>query len=184
MAVAYPPSCAERLVPRDAVQRRLDGPEAAFHLLGIESPQHLLPCLIGRLLQLSGSNLGIEPLETLLQTQQHPWCGHDKPPIRYTEHARPNQAVLTKGLAVGQTGRNAPAPTKWLFLKHALQQLDLLGEVAIVLNHLFNLPHGMLDGRMVAPTETTADLGQGPRCERLGEVHGDLARPHHIARTA
>jgi hypothetical protein len=147
-------------VPRDAVQRRLDSPEAAFHLLGIQSSQHLVPGLVGRLLQLGGSNLGIEPFQTLLQTQQHPWCGHDKPPIRYTEHARPNQAVHTRRTLTGQTGRNAPARSEWLFLEHSLQELDLLGEVAIVLNHLFNLPHGMQDGRMVAASETAADLGQ------------------------
>src|SRR3546814_14942953 len=37
-------------------------------------------------------------------------------------------------------------------------------------------------GRMVAPTELAADLGQRPRRQPFGEIHRDLARPRHHAR--
>src|SRR5690349_17000817 len=46
-----------------------------------------------------------------------------------------------------------------LFLEHALQQLDLLAEIAVVLHHLLDLAHRMQDGRVVASAETPADFG-------------------------
>src|SRR5215213_4139678 len=33
---------------------------------------------------------------------------------------------------------------------------------------------------MIAPAEASTDLRQGSQCQRLGEIHRDLARPHHV----
>src|SRR3546814_18071759 len=55
-------------------------------------------------------------------------------------------------------------------------------DVAIAVAQFLDAADRVDHGRMVAPTELAADLGQRPRRQPFGEIHRDLARPRHHAR--
>ena len=48
-----------------------------------------------------------------------------------------------------------------LLLEHALEQFDFLGQLDVVLDHLFHLAHRMEHSGVIAAAETPADFGQG-----------------------
>src|SRR3954470_1548732 len=47
-----------------------------------------------------------------------------------------------------------------LFLEHALQELDLVVQRRVLAEALLDLPNRVQDGRVIAPAEAAADLGQ------------------------
>src|ERR1700730_7946185 len=63
--------------------------------------------------------------------------------------------------------------------KHALQKLDFLRQWPVRDHETSDLSHGMEDGRVVAAAEPPANFGKRARRQELGQIHGDLARPHH-----
>src|SRR3569623_2039033 len=67
-------------------------------------------------------------------------------------------------------------------LQHALEEFDLLAEIAIVFHTLLDLAHRQQHCGVIAAAEAAADLGQRARSQRHGEIHGDLERAHDVAR--
>src|SRR5213078_5296592 len=64
---------------------------------------------------------------------------------------------------------------------------QLLHEVvhrAVLANHARDFRGGVDNGRVVAPAELLADLGQRRVCELAREVHRDLARVDDVLRAA
>ena len=67
-----------------------------------------------------------------------------------------------------------------LFLKLALDHLDLFGERPVIADQTFDLADGVQDGGVVTPAEAPPDLRQRAQGQGLGKIHRDLARAHHI----
>src|SRR6266550_2758856 len=66
------------------------------------------------------------------------------------------------------------------FLQLPLQELDLLRQRGVAVHQVLDLAHRVQHGGVVAASEAPPDLGQRPQRQRLGQKHGDLARPHDI----
>src|SRR5439155_19547640 len=66
------------------------------------------------------------------------------------------------------------------FLQLPLQELDLLRQRGVAVHQVLDLAHRVQYGGVVAASEAPPDLGQRPQRQRLGQKHGDLARPHDI----
>src|ERR1043166_3774443 len=71
----------------------------------------------------------------------------------------------------------------WL-LQQPLQEFDLLRQRRVVAGERLDLAHGMQHRGVIASAEAPADLRQRAEREGLGEIHGDLARAHHIGGAA
>ena len=99
-------------------------------------------------------------------------------------HARELTACqLAKYLPIFRAGRWTDHARRSLH-QHALQKLDLFGQGRVLGGERVDLAHRMQHGRVVAPAEAPADLGQRAQRQRLRKIHGDLARAHDIGGAA
>src|SRR5262249_48845587 len=69
-------------------------------------------------------------------------------------------------------------------LQQALQEFNLLRQRRVVAGEGLDLAHRVQHRGVVASAEAPPDLRQGPQREGLGEIHGDLARAHHVGGAA
>ncbi len=69
-------------------------------------------------------------------------------------------------------------------MKLAFEALDLLGKGGVVAGEVLDFPHRVQHGSVVPAAEPTADLGQRPQCQHLGQVHRHLTGAHHIGGAA
>src|SRR3954469_3754764 len=67
-------------------------------------------------------------------------------------------------------------------LQLPLQNLDFLGQRRVIAHEVLDLAHRMQDGGVIASAEAAPDLRQRTQRQRLGEIHGHLARANDIGR--
>jgi hypothetical protein len=81
------------------------------------------------------------------------------------KHALENPRIESEGDHRFAHAKRWPAHS---LLKHSLEEFDLLGEIGIVLHHLFDLADRVKDGGVIATAETPPDFGERTAGQGLG----------------
>src|SRR6266566_3136630 len=99
----------------------------------------------------------------------------------YSSRAQSAHSFTSAVSTLQASGRLQPRRTRSL-LQLPFEQFDLFGQRGIGAHEILDLAHGVQHRGVVATAEAPPDLRQRAQRERLGEIHGDLPRTHHIGR--
>ncbi len=107
------------------IERGFSRPQSPLPVLKIEAGQHLMPIAIRRP-DFDRTRPNVKPPKRLPQTQPH-------------THGYNLNSTLRRNYRAD--GTMPPAGNTLLLFEHPLEQFDLLSEVTVIFDHLFDLAH-------------------------------------------
>src|SRR6266853_435865 len=73
-----------------------------------------------------------------------------------------------------------PTANRASVLQLSLQKFDLFRQGGVAVHQIFDLAHGMQDGRVVSSPKTPSYFGERTQCQGFGKIHRDLAGTNDI----